>query len=509
MLCVEFAGRPGPCSLAHRVVRAVATCLLALAGASVAVAGEEAYDLRPPGKVGGYRQVRVVVTVEGKLKLHADRKAKDDKPNGDKPNGDKPNGDKPKGEKAKGEKAKGEDVQHLPIKVDADLVYAERALVAPQWAAATLVRSYASAQAQIRLNHSDITSPLRADRRLVAVDSSGAQSVLFSPPGPLQREELELLEAPASKLVVETLLPTQKMKIGQSWTLSEAAVVRLLALDGANQQDLSCTLEAVKDNLATVSLAGKVAGAVGGVSSDVELKGKLNFDLRRRAITWLTLAYRENRAIGHAQPGFEALVTLRLVLAPAQPVAELSDSALAGLPLKATSGQTLIELKSEGGGFQIAHDRRWSIILERSDLTVLRLIDRGDLIAQCNISPRPPLGQNERLTLEEFQGDVQKALGKNFEQIAEASEEAGESGLKILRVVVTGKAGELPIQWTYYHVADGKGRRAALVFTIEESLLKRYPTLDRDLLAGFTFVEGEQPTPAAATASTEPGSVDR
>jgi hypothetical protein len=305
------------------------------------------------------------------------------------------------------------------------------------------------------------------------------------------------------------LLPTQKMKTGQTWTLPEATIVRLLALEAVNQQDLTCTLDSVKDNLATVSLAGKVAGAVGGVSSDVDVKGKLNFDLRRRAVTWLTLAYRENRAIGHAQPGFEALVTLRMVLAPAQPVAELSDRSLAGLPLQATSGQTLIELKSDAGGFQIAHDRRWSVILERSDLTVLRLIDRGDLIAQCNISPRPPLGQNERLTLEEFQGDVQRALGKNFEQVAEASEEAGDGGLRILRVVVTGKAGELPIQWTYYQVADGKGRRAALVFTIEESLLKRYPALDRDLLAGFAFLDGEQPTPAATTASNEAAGVDR
>ena len=102
-----------------------------------------------------------------------------------------------------------------------------------------------------------------------------------------------------------------------------------------------------------ISLAGKVAGAVGGVSSDVELKGKLNFDLKQRAVTWLTLACRENRDIGHAQPGFETLTTLKLVSAPTRPAAELSDKALAGLPLASTSATTLLELTSESAGYQL------------------------------------------------------------------------------------------------------------------------------------------------------------
>src|SRR5207249_3209376 len=184
------------------------------------------------------------------------------------------------------------------------------------------------------------------------------------------------------------LLPQRAIKIGSQWTISESTIARLLNLDVISQHDIAGTLDSVKDELAIISLAGKATGAVGGVSSDIELKGKLNFDLRKRAVTWLALAIKENRAIGHAQPGFEVLATLRMVTSPTQPVAELSDEALAGLPLSADRGLTQIELVSDSGGFQLTHDRRWSVMLERGDLTVLRLIDRGDLIAQCNISPR-------------------------------------------------------------------------------------------------------------------------
>ena len=90
--------------------------------------------------------------------------------------------------------------------------------------------------------------------------------------------------------------------------------------------------------------------------------------------------------IGHSQPGFEVITTVRMVAAPTQPVAALSDKALADLPLEASSGQTLVEMESDSGGFHLTHDRRWTVILERPDLTVLRFIDQGDLVAQCNIS---------------------------------------------------------------------------------------------------------------------------
>lgn len=418
--------------------------------------------------------MKVLVEVEGKLKLNAD----------------------------------GQEVKHLPLKVQGELQYVERVLSqSKQWSDVRLVRLYQSAQAKIRLHESDLIHELRPERRLVAVESHSKNAVLFSPNGPLTREELDLIELPGSGLALEGLLPPQAMKIGSQWPLAEATIARLLGLEAVSQQDVSCTLDSVKENVAIVSLAGKVTGAVGGVSSDIELKGKLNFDLAQRAVTWLTLGYKENRAIGHAQPGFEVVTKLRMVSAPAQATAELSDRALAGLSLKADGGQTLIELDSEAGGFQVAHDRRWSVMLERNDLTVLRLVDRGDLIAQCNITPRPPLAKDEQLSMEGFQDDVKRVLAKNFDEMVEATEDAGDNGLRVLRVVVAGKVGELAIQWTYYHLSDDRGHRASLVFTIESSLLERFAHIDRELVGNFRFLEGKQPTPAdAESAKREPAS---
>ena len=424
-------------------------------------------DLRAPTQPAGYRSVKVVVEVEGKLKLNPD----------------------------------GQEVQHLPLKVAAELTYMERAALSGaasqprQWAAAKLLRSYRSATAKITLRETELTNSLRDERRLICLDPGDKQVVLFSPAGPLTREELELLQTPASGLALETLLPPRVMKVGGQWQIADDIAGRLLGLDVVNQQTLKATLDSAKDEIATITLEGKVAGAVAGVSSDIELKGKMNFHLKQRAVTWLTLALQENRAIGHAQPGYETLTTLKLVAAPIRPAAELSDKALAGLPLNAGSGQTHLELTNDSAGFQLLHDRRWQVMVQRQDATILRLVDRGDLIAQCNISPRPSLAKGEQLTLEGFQDDVKRALGKNLEQVVSGGEEAA-GGIRILRVVVAGKAGDLPIQWTYYHLSDDQGRRAALVLTMEASLLEKYPQIDHELISSFRFLTEKQPTPA-------------
>ena len=458
-----FPGRPLQPRTSHHLIPLVAVLLTWGPSFFEKAWAVETVDFRPTTQVGSYRQAKAVIDVEGKLKLNAD----------------------------------GQEVKHLPLKVHADLQYVERVVSATrQWSEARLIRSYRTAEAKIRLNESELASDLRPERRLIAVESSGKGASLYSPDGPLTREELELISTPASGLAVEALLPPKPQRTGDHWPLADATVARLLGLEAVSQQDVTCTLDSVKDNVAIVSLAGKVTGAVGGVSSDIEIKGKLNFELKQRAVTWLTLAYKENRAIGHAQPGFDVLTTVRMVFAPSKAIEELSDMALARLSSKAEASQTLIELNSEAAGFQLIHDRRWSVMLDRHDLTVMRLIDRGDLIAQCNITPLASVGKDEQLTPAGFQEDVKRVLGKNFEEILEASEETSESGLHLLRVLVAGKAGDLPIQWTYYHLSDDHSHRASLVFTIESSLLDRFPTIDRELITNFRFLPDKEPTQA-------------
>ncbi len=429
----------------------------------VALAEDKTYLFRPAQAAGWHQQAKIVVEVEGDLKLNPDGSA----------------------------------VKHLPLKVEAELQYVERTLEAGgALANVRTVRSYAQATAKIRLRDTELTNALRDDRRLIISQSDEKQAATFSPIGPLTRDELDLLDVPASGLSLAALLPPQALAVDQSWKIPDWAVTRLFNLEAVSQHDVTGKLTEVKDDIATIELAGKIAGAVGGVSSQIELKGKLNYDFGQQAVTWLALGYQENRAIGHAQPGFNVAAKLRMVAAPIAPVTTVNDQALVNLPLQAGSGTTMVDFVAESAGFRLAHDRRWNVMVDRHDVTILRLIDRGDLVAQCNISPLPSLAEGQQLTLEVFQEDVKKTLGKSFGQIVEASQETGDGGLRTLRVIVSGTASDLPIQWSYYHLSDKAGQRLALVFTIEGSLVERFAQIDRELVSGLQIVPGKQPTPA-------------
>jgi hypothetical protein len=443
--------------------RSLATFTLAALGALLLprlVAAAETYQLRAAQTTGWHQQVKVVVETEGELKLNPD----------------------------------GSEVKRLPVKVQADLAYVERTLGMGK--SLKTVRSYAQAQASIRLGDTDLATTLRDERRLIISQSDEKQAATFSPLGPLTREELELLDVPGSGLTLAALLPLRVVKVEQSWQQPDWAVARLLGLDVVNQHDVTGTLAEVKDNVATISLQGKVAGAIGGVTSEIELTGKLNFDLKQRAITWLALGFKENRAIGHAQPGFEVAGKLRMVAAPIRAAEVVNDAALANLPLAASGATTLIDFTADSAGYAMAHDRRWNVMVDRHDATILRLVDRGDLIAQCNISRLPALAKGEQLTLEAFQEDVKKTLGKNFGQIVEAAQETGDNEIRALRVIVSGSTADLPIQWSYYHLSDASGNRASFVFTIEGSLVERFAQIDRELVSAFRFQAGKEPTPA-------------
>lgn len=428
----------------------------------------ESWDLTHQSRVGETQVVKAVVEVTGDLKLNSD----------------------------------GTKVERLPIKVTAELDYVQRlsttsGIPGSKTAAdGRMLRYYRGAKATMKLRDSEMQQTLSDSRRLMMADIAGDQAVLFSPAGPLTREELELVDVPASQLVTTALLPGKSVAIGDTWTYDDAIICRLLGLEAVQQQSIVAKLEKVEIGVAMIALEGKVSGAVGGVASDIELKGRANFDLGTKVVSWLVLAIRENRSIGHAQPGFEAVTKLRMVAAPAASAPEFAADQLSGLPLEPNAGSPLMLLKSERGAYELIHDRRWRTMIDRSDVTILRMVDRGDLVAQCNISRLPPLAKDKQLTMDGFQADIRRTLGKNFGEIIDATEQQTDSGLRMLRVTASGVSQELPIQWTYYNISNTDGEQLSLVVTMESKLVEKFPEVDRELTTNIRLFDLPKPTPS-------------
>ncbi|WP_254514020.1 hypothetical protein [Anatilimnocola floriformis] len=399
----------------------------------------------------------------------------------------------------------GREVKFLPMSVTADQLFLQRRLpetkpAGKDSAATRLVRHYETAETKFNLKNTEFSEKLRDERRLVVLQAESDEGIYFSPEGPLLREELELIDVPGTGVLPESLLPGKALKVGETWPVPDAAVVRLLSLDAVHKHDVVGKFDELRDGIAILSLEGKVTGAVGGVSSEVNLKAKINLDPKEQLLTWIALSFTENRAVGHAQPGYDVTTRIRILTALTDDAPELSEKSLSMLPLTAGLGQKLLTFRSEKGGLELNHDRRWRVMTERYDSAVLRLVDRGELIAQCNIAKLKNFAKDEKLTIEAFQGDVKKALEQNKGTIAEASQNTTDNGLLVYRLLVTGAASEIPIQWTYYHVSDSEGRRASLVFTIDAKLVEKYAHIDQELISGFRLFDppksAGEPTPA-------------
>lgn len=424
-------------------------------------------SLRPPGVVD---RVECVLEVSGTLKVL-----------------DSPHGDPKKAEP-------------LSLNVKAALVYAEKVLKAAASAeevGGRAVRHYEKAEASIAVGEGKFGPTLRKDRRLIAVALRGSEVILFSPQGLLTRDELDLVDLQGNSLLIDQLLPAQAVAVGNTWKHPNKLLAALCGLDSVSSGDAQSVLQSVEGDKAQIEMAGHVAGSVNGLSTTMQLRAKYRLDLKAKRITWFALLVKESREAGSIGPGLDVVARLQMKIVPGAKSAELSESALKGLSLEPTASTERLGYDSPDGGWLTAYDRRWMLISEKKELTVLRMADRGESMAQCNIAAAKP-GNGKRPSLSEFQDEIRTALGKDFGQFVKASQSATEAQYQVYRVAARGQVSGLPIEWIYYRIEDEHGRHLVVLFTVEGNLAERFQGNDQELVRAIRFLT---PKPAATAAS--------
>lgn len=439
--------------------------LLAVFNMAAAEAQEPAtYDLLRHDDVRHWSRVRAVLEVEGQLKLNAD----------------------------------GTGVTSLPLRATSDLFYDEQKepVADDNSLSIRTLRHYHEADAEIQVGESTERTNLDESRRRIAVDCDGILSpVMYCPDSPLRRADLDLINVPGSSALLAGLLPNRSVSIGDSWEHDSYLLAWLLSIDDITENGVTSTLTEVTEGAAHLSITGHVDGAVGGVATAIDLEGIIHYDLSSGQIVWLSLSIKEDRSVGHASPGLEVTARLRLRAASLEESSYLADASLPQAQSDIDSPSAALLLESTAGGMALLHSRRWQVMVDRREVTLLRLIDHGDMIAQLNITTLPDLEEGAQLRADVFQQEVSAALGDSASQIIETTQQTTPSELHIIRVVAAGVVSELPVQWIYYHVTDRTGRRLSCVFTMESDLAERFGVIDQTMVGSLSFIErDEEPT---------------
>jgi hypothetical protein len=391
-------------------------------------------------------------------------------------------------------------IKPLKMSVVGKLTYDERLLTVPKESTESRsVRNYDVAEAVIKIENGGIKPKLRSVRQVVGVDVADNHTTLFSPQGPLTRDELDLIDVPGNSLLLDQLLPSNAVSPGDRWEHSESLMAALLALDAVSKTEVTSELKELDDSAARIELTGRVEGAAGGVATTLELKGRYKYSVKDQRVTWFALLIEEKRSIGHVGPGADIVARLQMTVTPGSSSPQLTDQALTDFSLDARPEQAVLQYLAPNGKFTFLHDRRWHVMHDQADKLAMRMVDRGDLVAQCNVAQLPPTAAGKHPGLETFQSDIKQSIGESFGQFIKASESTSASGYTLYRVEATGMVSELPIRWIYYRVADQQGHQVVFAFTLEEDLAAQLAESDQAIIDSVEFHETPVTTAAEST----------
>lgn len=362
-----------------------------------------------------------------------------------------------------------------------------------------VLREFDLAKMQTQVAGHDSGAELPATQRLVVVRGERSGLQCYSPGQAMSRESVDLLELPGDPLILTALLPRTAVVPGAQWKAPEWAAQMLATLEAVDKVELNCRLASSDENSAVIEFSGSANGQRFGANTDVVLGGRLLFDRQAKLIRQATARYAIKSSIGTINPGIDATVDVKVDRALADSPGRLTDAIADAIPLEPAPADLLLDFAAPPWGVTLSFDRKWYVFQALFEGTpqvaILRLIEQGSLICQCNLSPIAAASPGEHTPIDQFEADIQQALGDKFKQIKSRDTIPTEDGRTFLRLVAEGEmtvsgeqgAVKLPMNWIYYLCADRTGKQMSFVFVVEPAYLELLAGRDLQMVRSVRF----------------------
>ena len=376
----------------------------------------------------------------------------------------------------------------LAMKTVADLAYYQRSTGSDKDPQA--IRYFASSHGNFNIDKGKSSASLGKDNRMIVArlkSVPGQRLQMASVVSMLDQSELELIKNPADPLTYRRLLEKSSVAEGDKWEVDKEALADFLLVDRVLFTDARLMLKTATSTKARVYLMGQVDATIDDVGTSMKVSAIFDIDMKRKMVTDVRLSVNENRQAGQIAPGFEGKSRIDIQLIADSSCKYLTPDALKKITKSRRIKQRL-QWKPNEEKFALEYDPRWRMIASESEAAVLRYVDDGDLLAQCNIVQLPSRPATNPLTLDGYKKEVQKIIkGDKNAALIDAKKLTTATGLDALRVAFKGIEGGVPVQWIYYHVAADDGRRLTFVFTLEEEIASIFQPSDQRMVNGLSF----------------------
>lgn len=370
--------------------------------------------------------------------------------------------------------------------------FVERVLLLDQAGLAEkTARHYAKAQVTITAAEQRFETSLAADHRLIVAQRAKDDLVCYSPGGLLTREELEATADHFDTLALTGLLPAKDVAQGETWKLTNSVVQAVSDFDGLISQEVAGKLEAVKDQVASITWSGPAQGIERGAMVKRTITASGHFDLKTKRLVDLNWKQKDEREPGPISPAstIETSWSMQRQMLSQVPK-EVSDVALVKVPEgSALPAASVLQLghRDPKGRYQLGYPREWQIVGQTQNHLILRLLERGDFVAQATFAWLTPAAAGKHMSVDEFKQIVDDMPGWEAEDLRDDGDIASSKGQWIHRLSGVGELDGLRVLQVFYLVAGKEGQQLAIHFTLRPALADKLASKDLDLINGIDF----------------------
>jgi hypothetical protein len=386
------------------------------------------------------------------------------------------------------------DGRQVPMKIAATNEHSllERILVVEKGLPRKTLRQYLTAVSRAAVESEKMERTLPDNRKLIVAQRAGDALFCYSPSGPLARTELEVVSEHFETLHLTGVLPGREVRVGDSWKLDSPVAQSLCLFDGLIAHELTGKLAEVSGSTAVISVAGTARGIENGALANLTVAATVRFDLAAKRISSVDWKQKDTRDQGPTSPAaeVESTTTFQRETLDREPN-ELNAEVVAALPAGNDPPATMQQLihRDPRARYQLLHGRDWFIVAQTDYHLVLRLLDRGDFIAQATVTYWKNAGAGKHMAAEEFEKLIAAPKNWQAEQILDRSELPTDSDRWMYRVVARGELDGTKVVQSFYVIAAASGEQMIVTFTMKPNAADRLGTRDVALVQAIDFAK--------------------
>jgi hypothetical protein len=295
-------------------------------------------------------------------------------------------------------------------------------------------------------------------------------------------------------LAVAGLLPGKLVEVGKTWAIPNPVVAALCEFDGLTENNLEGKLEKVTGNIAHVAIAGKAQGINVGAQVGMLVNARCEFDVKERRIVLLEWKESIERQQGPVSPALSADVAITLKRTPIEEPEQLGKFALVPIPKTETPPAALVNLQHQDAKkrFSLNHARSWHVVSPDDNAQlVMRLVERGEFIAQATITPWKKIDPKNAPALKDFAELMTKTPGWALDKETDRAtlDNLPKGHHTVHRVIASGELEGVRTVQYFYLIVGTSGEQMIVTFSVVPQQTTRLGSADLEMVREIVFPE--------------------